>query len=168
MKTTLSLVFLTMLLIVAVPPTSVSAADPTKASRAKIYDEDADGFKQVADALSLAKKDGKRVLLDFGYNGCVWCAKLHALFESDATIKDLLKSNFIVVYIDWRRGSRGGHNLEVDAKYQARTLYGAPSLVVLDSDGNRLLTKDTAELEAGNHHDPKKVADFLKKWAPPK
>jgi hypothetical protein len=36
-----------------------------------IYDTAADGTNQIADALVVAKKDGKRVLLQFGATGCM-------------------------------------------------------------------------------------------------
>jgi thioredoxin-related protein len=132
----------------------------------RIYDETGDGFKQVADAVASANKDGKRVLLDFGYNRCVWCQRLHGLFEGDKQINRLLKANYVVAYIDWSKGGTNsvGHNREVDAKYEAKCEQGVPSLVVLDSDGKRLTTKDTGELEAGDHHSPQKVLPFLKEW----
>ena len=112
------------------------AADTTNAPRVKIYDDTADGFKQVADAVAVAGKNHKRILLDFGYNGCYWCQKLHELFQNDKAVRAKLKAGYVVVYIDWSRT----HNEKVDAKYEARTLYGAPSLVILDSDGTKLVT----------------------------
>ena len=70
------------------------AADTaTKASRPAIYDESADGAKQIADALVVAKKENKRVLLQFGANWCGWCHKLHKLFESDTAIAVRLKES---------------------------------------------------------------------------
>jgi len=164
----LAILIIFLLFTLVSVPSLVPAQDAPK-TRPQIYDERADGFKQIADATAITKKDGKRVLLDFGYNGCRWCQQLHTLFETDPEVSKLLKSDYVVVYIDWARGrpnGGGGHNVEVDAKYQARTLYGAPSLVVLDSDGTRLTTKDTAELEEGDHHNPQKVLAFLKEWAP--
>src|SRR5262245_36876127 len=128
MKTFLRLLSVLALFSIVLAAPRVLAADSTKSVK-KIYDEKLDGFKQVADAVTVAKGTNKRILLDFGYNECGWCQKLHALFESDQAIREHLKSNYVVVYIDWSRV----HNVEVDAKYQARTLYGAPSLVVLDS-----------------------------------
>jgi thiol:disulfide interchange protein len=62
------------------------AGDNPPAAKPAIYDESADGSKQIAEALALAGKDGKRVLLQFGANWCPWCHKLHALFETDKDI----------------------------------------------------------------------------------
>src|SRR5205814_546838 len=74
-----------------------AAAEAPAASRKKIYDELADGTKQIADALAIAKKEKKRVLLQFGANWCGWCHKLHDLFASDPEIKAKIKSSYVVV-----------------------------------------------------------------------
>ena len=67
-------------------PWPVYGADAAEAQRAKLYDESADGAKQVTQALVVAKKAYKHVLLEFGANWCGWCLKLHKLFESDRAI----------------------------------------------------------------------------------
>ena len=56
---------------------------PSKTARPAIYDEKADGAKQIADALVVAKKENKRVLLQFGANWCGWCHRLHGLFQTN-------------------------------------------------------------------------------------
>jgi thiol:disulfide interchange protein len=139
-------------------------ADAPKTARPNIYDESLDGTKQITDALAKAKKENKRVLLQFGANWCVWCHKLHRLFEADKTISEKLKSDYVVVLVDVNKG----HNQEVDAKYGKPTRFGLPVIVILDSDGKQLTTKDTAELEEGDHHSPEKVTAFLKEWSPKK
>jgi len=170
MKTKLLIsVLLTSLLI----PAFVCLADDStvtnkivasKPVRPKIYDETADGLKQVDEALLLAKKDGKRVLLQFGANWCIWCHRLHHLFESDKTVAEELKKNFVVVMVDVNKD----HNKAVDQKYGHPTQFGLPVLVVLDASGKLLTTKNTSELESGDHHSPEKVLAFLKEWAPSK
>jgi thioredoxin-related protein len=129
-----------------------------------IYNEAADGSKQVADALGLAGKDGKRVLLQFGANWCPWCHKLHSLLETDKEIAARLKSDYVVILIDVNKG----RNSEVDSKYGHPTRLGLPVLVVLDADGKQLTTKNSGELEEGDHHSPAKVLAFLDKWSPKK
>jgi len=140
----------------------VHAGDTPPAAKPAIYDESADGSKQIAEALALAGKDGKRVLLQFGANWCPWCHKLHSLCETDKDIAAKLKSDFVVVLIDVNKG----HNKLVDAKYGHPTLHGLPVIVILDADGKQLTTKDSGELEEGDHHNPAKVMAFLKEWSP--
>ena len=134
------------------------------ANRPSIYDESADGSKQIADALATASKEHKRVLLMFGANWCGWCHKLHTLFETDTNIADVLKSDYVVVMIDVNKG----HNDVTDTKYGHPTRFGLPAIVLLDADGKQLTTQDTGKLEEGDHHSPDKVMAFLKEWAPNK
>jgi len=141
---------------------SAQTAQTTKTARAKIYDESADGFEQITTALTLAKQDNKRVLLQFGAEWCGWCHRLHRLFETDERIGKKLKADYVVVLID----VNGDHNKAVDEKYGHPMQHGLPVIVVLDADGTQLTTQDTAELEEGDHHDPAKVMAFLDEWSP--
>lgn len=143
--------------------------DPNGTTQAKttqpnIYDESADGSKQIADALGTAAKEHKHVLLQFGANWCGWCHKLHGLFETNQSIAEILKSGFVVVMIDVDKG----HNSDIDTKYGHPTRFGLPAIVVLDASGKQLTTQDTGLLEEGDHHSPDKVMAFLKEWAPQK
>jgi thioredoxin-related protein len=138
------------------------AADAPTKGRPAVYDEVADGSKQIADALLTARQNNRHVLLQFGANWCVWCLKLHKLFESDELVRDELRKNFVVVLIDRNED----HNKGLAIKYGAKDGYGLPFLVVLDSKGQRLTTKNTDTLEEGNHHSRDKVLAFLREWTP--
>jgi thiol-disulfide isomerase/thioredoxin len=127
-----------------------------------IYDESADGSKQISEALVMAKKENKHILLQFGANWCSWCHKLHKLFDSDNRIAGELKSSYVVVLIDVNKE----HNKDIDTKYGNPTRFGLPVIVILDADGKQLTTQDTGKLEEGDHHDPEKVAAFLREWSP--
>ena len=145
-------------------PGRVQAEDTTKTARPNIYDESADGSKQISDALVIARRERKNVFLQFGANWCGWCHKLHALFENDKGIAEKLKSGYVVVMIDVNKE----HNKDVDAKYGHPMRFGLPVIVVLDAEGKQLTTKNSGELEEGDHHNPEKVMAFLKDWAPKK
>jgi len=138
----------------------------TESTGSKIYDELADGSEQVAKAIVLATKDHKRILLEFGANGCGWCIKLHKLFESDKTISEELKANYVFALIDNNKEHDKEHNKNLVVKYGAEYNFGWPFLVVLNTDGTHLVTKNTGDLEEGDHHNPQKVLAFLKEWEP--
>ena len=142
----------------------VRAGDEPKSTRPAIYDESADGSKQVAAALVIAKKENKRVLLQFGANWCGWCHRLHNLFQTDQSIAEKLKNDFVVVLIDVNKS----HNADTDLKYGHPMRFGLPVLVVLDADGKQLTTQDSGLLEEGDHHSPVKVMAFLEAWTPKK
>jgi len=139
----------------------LSAESPAKSLRQDIYDESADGAKQIADALAVAKKENQRVLLQFGANWCGWCHKLHKLCESDTDIAAKLKAAYIVVLIDVNKG----HNEDINKRYGNPTHFGLPVIVILEADGKQLTTQDTGKLEEGDHHSPAKVLAFLNEWA---
>ncbi len=126
------------------------------------YDATLNGAQQIDGAVATARKEGKRVLLQFGANWCVWCVRLHTLFESDKPIAARLKQSYVVVRIDVDQG----RNADVNERYGKPTRFGLPAIVVLDSDGKSLVTQDTEQLEEGDRHSPFKVLAFLDKWAP--
>lgn len=130
-------------------------------NRPNIYDESADAPKQIAEAVTKAKQENKRVLLQFGANWCGWCHKLHSLFQSNAEIAAKLRESYVVVLVDVNKD----HNKDINQRYQNPTRFGLPVLVVLDGAGTALVTHDTGKLEEGDHHDPKKVLAFLDQWA---
>ena len=129
-----------------------------------IYDETADGSKQIADALVLARKGQKSVLIDFGANWCIGCHTLHQLFETNKDVATELESDYVVVMLDVNKR----HNKDIDTSYGHPTRFGLPALVVLDASGKQLITEDSGNWEEGGHHNPAKVLAFLKEWAPKK
>ena len=138
------------------------AAGEDKVPQTPIYDTSADGKKQVAAALVEAKAGHKRVLIQFGANWCIWCHRLHTLFQSDAAVAAELKQDYLLILVDVDRS----HNQGLVDKYQAQKL-GLPSLVVLDEAGKHLKTQETGALEEGkDHHSPAKVLAFLREFAP--
>lgn len=159
-----NVLLLSVLVLAASMHESVLADEAPKGKRPAIYDESADGSKQIAEAMTQAKKEGKHVLLQFGANWCGWCHRLHKLFDTDQSIAEKLKNDYVVVLVDVNEQ----HNKDIDTKYGNPTRFGLPVIVILDSDGKQLTTQDTAKLEEGDHHDPKKVMAFLNDWSPKK
>ena len=88
---------------------------------------------------------------------------MSGLLNTNAAVSRIVKENYVVVLIDVDKG----HNADVVKQYDNPTRFGLPVLVVLDSDGKRLTTQDTGQLEQGDHHDPAKVKAFLEKWKRP-
>jgi thiol:disulfide interchange protein len=118
-------------------PATVAASDETaRSTQPSIYDESADGFQQIADALTTSKENHQRVLLQYGANWCGWCHRLHRLFETDQDIANKLKADYVVVLID----VNGEHNKDVDEKYGQPTRFGLPAIVILNAQGNQLTT----------------------------
>ena len=129
--------------------------------RTPIYDETADASQQISDALSVAKKENKRVLLQFGANWCVWCHVLHHLFETNKAVHHEIQSGYIVVLID----VNNDHNASTVEKYGNPTRFGLPVIVVLDSDGKQLVTQSVVGFGENDGYNPREMLAFLNKWA---
>lgn len=62
--------------------------------------------------------------------------------------------------------SRENKNSEILTELDFPQRFGFPVFVILDSEGNRIHTQNSAYLEAGEGYDDKKVLQFLKHWTP--
>jgi thiol:disulfide interchange protein len=162
------ILLLALALVVARPAVAQDAAavpapPAGKPARPAIYDEQADAHQQIATALLHAKKENRRVLIQWGGNWCGWCHLLHELCASDEHLKKELQYEYDVVLVDI------GH---MDKNTDLTTSYGAdlkangvPYLTILDADGKVLANQETGALETGDKdkpgHDPAKVLAFL-------
>ncbi len=151
--------------VLAAPPPSCASEYPSMGP--DVYDVHADGKAQVAAGVARAAAEHKRVLLVFGANWCIWCHRLHATFENNADVSKALRRDFVLVDIDVNTRNGVDRNSDVNARYGNPTEHGIPVLVVLDSNGKQLTTKDSGELEEGGGHSPAKILAFLSSWAPP-
>jgi thioredoxin-related protein len=124
------------------------------------FDPSRNAAKDIKDAIKIAKKENKRIILDVGGEWCIWCKKLDKTFHENKDISDFLKEKYITVKINY---SKENQNEKVLSKYPKIT--GYPHLFVLDKTGKLLQSQNTGDLESGDHHDPDKVMEFLKKWA---
>lgn len=153
---------------------AVEKPAPTQPAKEKpkVYDEHANAKDQIAAALAKAKKQNRRVLIQWGGNWCSWCLKLNDLMTRDRTLSRELMYEYDVVHID--AGQPRGKNIDLATSYGA-TLEkdGFPFLTVLDADGKAIANQETSSLEKkdangesilgeGMGHDPKKVLAFLK------
>ncbi|MBS1700744.1 MAG: thioredoxin family protein [Armatimonadetes bacterium] len=126
----------------------------------KIFDPSRNSAKDIADAVKLAMKQNKRILLDVGGNWCPWCHLLDNLFKSNQDIASELKEHYIVVKVNF---SKENENKELLSQYPK--IPGYPHIFVLEKNGKLLHSQNTGLLENGDHHDPAKVMRFLKTWA---
>jgi thiol:disulfide interchange protein len=145
------------LLAPAIVPATTAAAQvlPNK----NLYSESADPNADIAAALVQARRENKRVLLDFGGNWCADCQLLDIYYRQSPNA-EILARNFIVVHINI------GHidkNLDVARKYKVPISRGVPALAILDSHGNLLYSEREKEFE---HASPQAITAFLNRWKP--
>jgi thiol:disulfide interchange protein len=137
----------------AVPP-------PTPIAKKHIYSETADPAADIAAGLAEAKREHKRVLLDFGGDWCGDCQVLDIYFHQ-APNQDLLEKHFVLVHV-WI-GQMDAH-IDVAAKYGVPVNKGVPALAVLAPTGKVLYSQATGEFRDMRHMDSSSVTEFLEKW----
>lgn len=138
-------------------------ASAKKAARPPVYDEKADGKQQLAAALVKAKKDHKRVLVQFGANWCGWCIKLHDTLVRDRALMRQVSEEFQYVSIDVGHFDK---HLDIATGFGVK-LESIPTLTVLDEDGKVLVNTKTEPFEENGAHSVAKLKEFLDKWQVP-
>jgi thioredoxin-related protein len=163
-------------LALAAPPFVVHqdpAPKPAESKQEKaappLYDEQADAKTDVAAALARAKKENRRVLIQWGGNWCGWCKLLDKACKSDEKLARELRYEYDVVHVDVGHFDK---NMELAAVYGAELkANGVPYLTILDGEGKVLANQETGSLESKEEgrkeHDVAKVLAFLVKHQAP-
>jgi thioredoxin-related protein len=143
---------------------SISAAlGQDKEAPIKIYNPEADAKAEIAQAVEKAKAEGKHVFLQIGGNWCVWCIRFHKFYHADSTLNTFMHENFEVLKVNYSKENR---NEEILTELGFPQRFGFPVFIILDGDGNRLHTQNTAFLEKDGGYDQQTVLRFLKNWSP--
>jgi thiol:disulfide interchange protein len=129
-----------------------------------IYSDTADAHKDIQQALELAKREHKRVILDFGGNWCGDCQVLDIYFHQGPNL-DLLNKYFVLVHINVGHFDK---NTDLAEKYQIPLNKGVPALAVLSASGKLLYSQKNGEFEAMRRMDAASVTQFLNEWKPAK
>lgn len=145
------------------PVVPAAPSAPVAAPAHPVYDEAADAKQQIAETVSRARKENRRVLIQWGGNWCSWCILLHDLMASDPKIKRELMYEYDVVAIDIGKFNK---NMDLAAAYGADLkTSGVPYLTVLDAEGKVVANQETGSLEAKDSpkpaHEPESVLKFL-------
>ncbi|MFN2977057.1 thioredoxin family protein [Terriglobus aquaticus] len=155
----LSAVLLSSLGLAAPPAPAVAQMAPPMV-RAHIYDDNADARKDIAAAVAQARREHKRVIVDFGGDWCGDCQVLDIYFHQPQN-QALLQKYFVLVH------ASVGHidkNLDIPIGYGVNIKKGVPALAVLDSRGKVVYAQATGEFENMRNMNSSSVTEFLNKW----
>lgn len=93
------------------------------------------------EALKLAKKEGKTVLLDFsGSDWCGWCIRLDKEVFSKKEFKEFAEDNLVPVLIDFPAKKKQPAEIkEQNAKLQKKYgIRGYPTVILLNAEGKKI------------------------------
>ena len=131
-------------------------------SKPNLYPDAAEARTDIGVALSVAAREHRRVLLDFGGNWCYDCHVLDETFHYPEVAR-ILDPNFVVVHINIGQYDQ---NLDLAAEYQIPLKRGVPSLAVLDGKGRLLVSQRNGDFENTTKIGLKDVEAFLNQWKP--
>ena len=147
---------LALLLTAGLAPVPV----PAQSSR-HIYSETANPEADIAAALTRAKHEHKRVLLDFGGDWCGDCQVLDIYLHQQPN-QELLEKNYVFVHIFTT--STFDRNVELAKKYGVPLEKGVPAISVLDDRGNVIHAQQTGEFNDMRHMEAEQLTAFLNRW----
>jgi hypothetical protein len=81
-------------------PVAKTGTPAAAKEKAPVYDEKAVGSEQIAAALARAKRENRRVLVQWGGNWCHWCVLLSEFEKSNAKVSKEILYEYDVVKID--------------------------------------------------------------------
>jgi thioredoxin-related protein len=143
-----------MLLLVAI------AAGVRAADLPATFDPARDGAADVAYALSLAKSQRKRVIVDVGGEWCSWCHVLDRFIAANDDVRNAIDAHYVWVKVNF---SKENENRALLARWPK--VAGYPHLFVLDTNGAVMLSQDTEALEGGRTYDKARFLAFLARGA---
>jgi hypothetical protein len=134
---------------------------PTSTSK-DIYSPFLDAHSEIQQALALAARQHKRVIVVFGANWCYDCHVLDLAFHRP-DLASVISQNYEVVHVDVGQGDK---NQDIMQRYEVPMARGIPGLAVLDSDGKLLYSQKGGEFEKARSLAPEDLLAFLNKWKP--
>jgi thiol:disulfide interchange protein len=124
-----------------------------------LYSETADAKADIAAAEATARREHKRILLEFGANWCGDCQVLDYYYQQPPNA-GLLAKYYVVVRVEI---GHMDHNMDIAEKYGVPVRKGVPALAILDATGKVLYAEQPKEFE---HASAEAVSALLIRWKP--
>jgi uncharacterized protein YyaL (SSP411 family) len=126
-----------------------------------LYDPYIDAEKQINTAIIQAQAENKHVLIQVGGNWCPWCIKIHQFMSEHQRIDSLIKADYVLIHVNY---SKENKNPEIMDRLDYPQRFGFPVFVILNEEGTRIHTQNTAYLEKDEYYSEEKILGFLKDW----
>lgn len=140
------------------------AAAEENAKLPKPYHPEANAETDIQNALKLAKKEHKNVLIQAGGNWCIWCLRFNNYVQKTPELKQIVDKNYIYYHLNW---SPENKNEKILTSYgNPGNKFGYPVFIILDENGKQLHTQDSAVLEEGSGYSLTKVKELFNSWRP--
>jgi thiol:disulfide interchange protein len=143
-------------------PETPAATQPMPIPHAPIYPDVQTAHMDIQTALAKARKEHKRVLLDFGGDWCGDCQVLNYYMHQSPN-KELLEKYYVLADVNI------GHidqNIDIGDKYGVVLKKGVPAMAVLRPDGTVVYGQKNGEFENMRNMQSSDLTTFLEAWKP--
>ena len=123
------------------------------------YDPTRDPFADGREAIKLATKTHRRILIEVGGDWCKWCHILDRFINNDPHIKKSLYETFVVLKVNVSDENSNEKFLATFPK-----ALGYPHMYITESNGQVIHSQDTAEFLLNKKYSKTKFMQFLNKW----
>jgi len=127
---------------------------------AEKFDPKRDPTKDLSSAVTQARQEHKKILLDVGGEWCIWCHRLDDFIAGEQTLHQYMAEHYVVVKVNFSEENPNKAFLSGFPKID-----GYPHLFVLDQDGKLLHSQSTGDFESGKGYSAAAFEAFLHKWA---
>ncbi len=125
------------------------------------YDPARNPAEDLSQAIVIAQKENKRIMLELGGDWCIWCKYMDDFYKSHPDILQARAENYVLVKVNVSE-----ENANEEFLSQFPEVAGYPHIYILESDGTFLHSQNTADLEDGaDSYVPEVFMAFLKEWA---
>ena len=131
-------------------------------------------WKKFNEGLALAKKSGKKVLVDVYTDWCGWCKTMDTSTYTDRRVQQYLRKNYVVIKLNAEgdeKLSYSGQTITPPEFAQGMGINGYPATLFLQSDGKPItvlpgyseadMFLHVLSFIGENHYEKKKFADYL-------
>ncbi len=144
-------------------PSKDSPTTPSETFTREKFDPARDPKTDLKEAVEMATKSGKRIILDIGGEWCGWCVYMDTFFSKNPPLSKIRDDNFIWVKVNMSEQNENKTFLKLYPEPS-----GYPHLYILSKTGRLLRSQDTSYLELGKGYNIVKFTQFLRTWSPKK
>lgn len=134
-------------------------AEPTLPVFSRIYDPKRDPVADGIEALKIATRTKRKVLIEVGGNWCSWCHTLDNFIHSHPQLKHDFFNTFVLVKVNVSEENDNKEFLKVFPP-----VFGYPHMYVTDHNGQILQSKDTGEFLDNKRYSVEKFYTFINRW----
>jgi len=125
----------------------------------RVYDPTRNPIDDGIEALKLAKKTNRKVLIEVGGNWCAWCHRLDKFLHTHPQLKNDFFNTFVLVKVNVSEANDNKEFLKVFPPAN-----GYPHMYVTDKNGKIIESKDTADFLIKKRYSVSRFYEFINKW----